>query len=59
MKTYFLAVGIVSTLALGLIIYQVRKIRVEKRLLTIADAGYETAYDVLYPIKNKRFKARW
>ena len=61
MKTSNLALGIVSTIALGLIIYAFRlnrKYKFEKRLYTISDAGYETAYDVLYPIKYKRFKRR-
>ncbi|MEJ7736345.1 MAG: hypothetical protein WKF97_02865 [Chitinophagaceae bacterium] len=56
MKTYKLAFGIVSTLAISVIIYQVRKTKVEKRRITISDAGYETAYDVLYPVKTKRFR---
>ncbi len=62
MKTSKLAWGIVSTVALGIVIYVVKaehKNRMEKRLLDISDAGYETAYDVLYPLKPKRFKRRF
>jgi hypothetical protein len=60
MKTWKLTLGIVSTVALTLVtLYLVkmeRKNRVEEKLLTISDAGYETAYDILYPLKHRRLK---
>lgn len=58
MKTYKLALGIALTIAFGIIVYHIKKVKVEKRLITISDAGYETAYDILYPIKVNRFKRR-
>lgn len=58
MKTYKLALGIALTITLGIVVYHIKKVRVEKRLITISDAGYETAYDILYPIKVNRFKRR-
>lgn len=58
MKIYKLALGITLTIALGVVVYHIKKVKVEKRLVTISDAGYETAYDILYPIKVNRFKRR-
>lgn len=59
MKIVRIAFGVISTLAVGLIIYIVAsdlKHKAKRRLLDVSDAGYETAYDILYPIKPKRFK---
>lgn len=56
MKTYKIALGVVSAIAIGLLVYQVRKISCEKKLLSISDAGYETAFDILYPQKTKWYK---
>lgn len=58
MKTSKITLGVVSTITLGIIIYAVasnRKHKVKRRLLDVSDAGYETAYDILYPMKPKRF----
>jgi hypothetical protein len=56
MKKSNLILGIISTVAIGIIIYQVSKVKTKKRLLNISDAGYEFAYDILYPVKTKRAK---
>ena len=32
-----------------------RKKKASKRLIEIADEGYETAHDILFPRKNKEF----
>lgn len=58
MKTYKVALGVVSTIAIGVMVYHIRKNRVGRRLIHISDAGYETAYDILYPLKSKRFRRR-
>jgi hypothetical protein len=51
MKNYTLAIGIASTLAVGLILYFMNQRKeADRRLNSIADAGYETAGDILYPI---------
>lgn len=49
-------IGITSTLlAAGIVAYfLIQKNAAQKKLDTVADAGYETAYDVLYPLKNAR-----
>ncbi|MEJ7913766.1 MAG: hypothetical protein WKF70_11475 [Chitinophagaceae bacterium] len=60
MKKIRLTLGIVSIVATIVIIYSVKthkKYRTMKRLTIISDAGYETAHDVLYPIKYKRYRA--
>ncbi|MBD0276783.1 MAG: hypothetical protein M3342_23155 [Bacteroidota bacterium] len=58
MKTNRLLIGIASTLAIGIVIlvFTTRHNRVQRRLESVADAGYETAYDILYPLKNRRFR---
>jgi hypothetical protein len=56
MKTCKIAVGIASTLAIGFLVYQIRRSSCEKKLVNISDAGYETAFDILYPQKNKWFR---
>ncbi len=53
MKNYTLAIslGVVSLVAVGFIIGTLmQKKVVEKRQMRVADAGYETAYDILYPL---------
>ncbi len=55
MKTYKLAWGVASTIALGIMMFYLRKNKIERRMTNVADAGYETAYDVLYPLKTKRY----
>lgn len=50
-----LLIGITSILALGLAIYLVGKTkrdRMIERLDKIAEEGYETAGDILYPLKG-------
>ena len=50
-----LLIGITSILALGLAIYLVGKTkrdRMFERLDKIAEEGYETAGDILYPLKG-------
>jgi hypothetical protein len=60
MKTYKLIVIIivVSVTVAGITIFSIKKTKLEKRLLSVSDAGYETAYDVLYPLKGQRLKKR-
>lgn len=57
MKTGTIVLGIVSLVALGLAIYAIdlyQKNDLQKRLQTISDEGYETAHDILYPLKRKK-----
>jgi hypothetical protein len=59
MKTRNLAIGIASTLAIGIVVYLVRRNKEEKIMLNkIADEGYETAEDILYPLKSYK-RRRW
>lgn len=57
-----LLIGITSVLAISLAIYLVgktKKDRMWERLDKIAEEGYETAADILYPLKNpwiRRFR---
>ena len=59
MNKYKLAFGLISVFTISIIVFNVRKNKLEKRLVSISDAGYETAYDVLYPLKAKRFSKRF
>lgn len=63
MKTRkIIVIGITSALAIGIAIYlsgKTKKDRMLQRLDKIADEGYETAADVLFPLKSpwiKRFR---
>ena len=59
MKKYILIFGVTSTVIAGVVIYNhLRKTKLERKLVDIADAGYETAYDILYPMKPRKFKWR-
>ena len=63
-RLYFMkkiyTIGIASTvIAAGLVAYAyfvIQKDASQKKLDSVADAGYETAYDVLYPLKTSRFR---
>ncbi len=52
-----ITIGITAIAAVGVIIYVARKRR-QKRIFTrldrIAEEGYETAGDILYPLKHTR-----
>ena len=53
---YKLIIGITSLAAVGLIVYinTSKKIKSEKMLDQIADEGYETAGDILFPLRSKK-----
>lgn len=56
-----LIIGITSVAAIGLIIFLVKTIKDEllmERLDKIADEGYETAGDILYPTKKLEPKSK-
>ena len=54
-----IGVGIAAAAA-GFIIYAVRRQQVNRRHAKVADEGYETAHDILYPPKKyKRKKVRY
>ncbi|HZF64097.1 MAG TPA: hypothetical protein VEZ55_06430 [Chitinophagaceae bacterium] len=58
MKTSRIIFGVASLIAVGILVYSVvRKNKAEEQLIEVADAGYETAHDVLYPLKKG--KQRW
>jgi hypothetical protein len=40
----------------GIIFFSVKKDKKQKMLSEVSDAGYETAYDILFPLRNARFK---
>ncbi|HXL57422.1 MAG TPA: hypothetical protein VN958_14260 [Chitinophagaceae bacterium] len=58
MKTYKLAIGITSLIAVGIVVCSVKKNRLERRFISVSDAGYETAYDILFPLKSQQLKKR-
>jgi hypothetical protein len=59
MKKYILIFGVASTVVAGVVIYNhLRKTKLEKKLVNISDAGYETAYDILYPLRPRKFRWR-
>jgi hypothetical protein len=59
MKTYRLSIILISAVIVtGIVIYSLKKSRLEKKLISVSDAGYETAFDILYPLKSQRIKKR-
>jgi hypothetical protein len=58
MKTCKPAFVIALIIATGIMVYSVKKTRLGKRLVSASDAGYETAYDILFPLKKQRLKKR-
>ena len=56
-KTHLLAVTALTATLVGVTIYLFRKDKHKRRLTVAADAGYETAYDIHYPVKYRRGKS--
>jgi hypothetical protein len=59
MKINKLGLGIIAGAALvaaGIILAKNRKKRITRMLSEVADEGYETAHDILYPGKSKKEK---
>ena len=54
------AVLVTSAVAVGIAIYLLQKNRTEqkqkRRQMRVSDEGYETAEDILYPLRNQRRK---
>ena len=46
--------GIALATVVGLVVYAVRRHQKNRRQSKVAEHGYETAYDILFPSKNKR-----
>ncbi|MBX2940178.1 MAG: hypothetical protein KF880_08875 [Ferruginibacter sp.] len=60
MKTTTLLFSVISiTTATALAFWAVRKIKQSKRLKRIAEEGYETAIDILYPHKINSRKLQY
>ena len=56
MKFRNITIGLVSVAAVGLVIYYIsRKKALEEQAMRISDEGYETAEDVLYPMRRRRW----
>jgi hypothetical protein len=53
-KTNLLAVTALTVAFAGIAIYLLRKDKHKRRMTVISDAGYETAYDIHYPVKYRR-----
>ncbi len=50
-----LALGIIAATAVGYVVYRlIRSQKAHSELRNVADEGYETAHDVLYPRKETR-----
>jgi hypothetical protein len=59
-KTSKILVGAgLAAVATGLIIYVVRRHQFNQRQARVADEGYETAHDILFPRKQKRKKVHY
>lgn len=47
-------VASVATAVVAANVYLLKKYKHKKRLAVVSDAGYETAYDIHFPMKSKR-----
>jgi hypothetical protein len=47
-------VAAVATAVVGANIYLLKRYKHRKRLAVVSDAGYETAYDIHFPLKPKK-----
>lgn len=47
-------IGVAALTAIGVAAYIISRQKKHNRLSHIADEGYETAHDVLYPDKNRK-----
>jgi hypothetical protein len=57
MKNKKLIAGMIALLAAGVIIW-VAKIKDRRKRKIVAEAGYETAYDIYFPLKHNLPSAR-
>jgi hypothetical protein len=53
-KTQLLAATVLTAALVGVTIYLLSKDKRKRRMMVVANAGYETAYDIHYPIKYGR-----
>ena len=49
-------VATVATVVVGANLYLLKKYKHKKRLAVVSDAGYETAYDIHFPLKGKKLR---
>ena len=47
----------ITTVVAGAAVYIYRKRRTRKQLAIVSEAGYETAYDIHFPLKYKSYAA--
>jgi len=47
-------VATAATVIVGANLYLLKRYKHKKRLAVVSDAGYETAYDIHFPLKNKK-----
>ena len=57
-KKNVITIAVLTAVAAGLAIYLLQRKRRAERKAFIANAGYETAYDVHYPIRYGRTKGK-
>ncbi len=50
--------GLITVATIGVVLHELKKNKVKKRLNDVADAGYETAHDILYPL-GRRMRKTW
>ncbi len=55
-KTLRILVGLTAVAVVGIVIYRKRSKNTVEMLERVADEGYETAHDVMYPRHSKRGK---
>jgi hypothetical protein len=57
-KKHVITIAALTAIAAGIAIFLVQRRKHNRRKAFIANAGYETAYDVHYPIRYSRSKGK-
>jgi len=57
-KKHAITIAALTAIAAGTAIYLLRRRQHNRRKAFIANAGYETAYDVHYPVRYSRSKGK-
>ena len=55
-KKHVIAIAAISAVLAGTTLYLIQRKKRERRKAFVANAGYETAYDVHYPVRYSRSK---
>jgi hypothetical protein len=53
-KNRLIAALVLTTAITGTAVYLMKQSRQKRRLAVVSDAGYETAHDILFPVRYRK-----